>query len=238
MKQCSDQGSDYAINKMLIIGGMGTPEDYVNGIRLLLIGFCDQFRNMDIEQHNMPLWVKINKLSNYLRQSGVYVCSKLALCLKHCLFFHQPPNAHSIQWTYWIILLFFLLWRPFWNENIVNLCNWLHIHDNSSMNITKNGIWFLLWLFFFLFNENNERRQHIKTSSLQYCHEIKRMPSSLCVRVCLHRIKLISILKHFTERISNMIYCFRVKIPSVNGQMAILGAYIEYIKIIWSETSI
>lgn len=128
---------------------MGTPEDYVNGIRLLLIGFCDQFRNMDIEQQNIPLWVKINKLPNYLRQSWLYVCSKLALSLKHCLFFHQPPNAHSIQWTYWIILLFFLLWRPFWNENIVNLCNWIHIHDNSSMNITKNGIWFLLWLFFF-----------------------------------------------------------------------------------------
>lgn len=105
---------------------------------------------MDIEQQNIPLWVKINKLPNYLRQSGLYVYSKLALCLKHCLFFHQPPNAHSIQWTYWIILLLFLLWRPFWNENIVNLCNWLHIHDNSSMNITKNGIWFLLWLFFFL----------------------------------------------------------------------------------------
>lgn len=136
----------------MIIGGMGTPHvmvDCVNGIRLLLIGFCDQFRNMDIERQNISLWVKINKLPNYLRQSGLYVCSKLTLSLKHCLFFHQPPNAHSIQWTYWIILLFFLLWRPFWNENIVNSCNWIHIHEKSSKNITKNGIWFLLWLPFF-----------------------------------------------------------------------------------------
>lgn len=136
----------------MIIGGMGTPHvmvDCVNGIRLLLIGFCDQFRNMDIERQNIPLWVKTNKLPNYLRQSGLYVCPKLTLSPKHCLFFHQPPNAHSIQWTYWIILLFLLLWRTFWNKNIVNSCNWIHIYMIVACIYKKTAFDFFCDCFFF-----------------------------------------------------------------------------------------
>lgn len=129
-------------------------------------------------------------------------------------------HTYTIQWTYWIILLFLLLWRPFWNENIVNLCIWIHIYMIIVAWISQKMAFDFFCDCVFFFNEINERRHHIKTSSLQYNHEIKRMPSSLCVHVCLHRIKLISILKHFTKRISNMIHCFHVKTPSVNGQMA------------------
>lgn len=73
----------------------------------------------------------------------------------------------------------------------------------------------------FFFHENNERRQFVKTSSLQYYHGIQKNAEFI---MRLHRIKFISILKHFTERISNMIYCFHVKTPSVNGQTVILSA--------------